>query len=126
MHARKIHDEISMFLFPPDGLAFLPFLRGVERTGYGCSGFLCPDAGDSLWNSLVFSHAHSAQILEFRWLAAPNASQRGLERGRESRKGFFHLPAIVHEPLEKGRNIARFNLAAMKKFSRNSHRSAPD
>jgi len=40
--------------------------------------------------------------------------------------GFFYLPAIVHEPLEKGRNIARFNLAAMKKFSRNSHRSAPD
>src|ERR1035441_8926567 len=45
MHAQKIHDEISMFLFFPDGFAIVPCFLGVERTGYGCSGFLCPDGG---------------------------------------------------------------------------------
>jgi hypothetical protein len=44
VHA-QFHDEISVFSYFPDGFALTSFLRGVERTRNGCSGFLRPDGG---------------------------------------------------------------------------------
>jgi hypothetical protein len=35
--------------------------------------------GDSRRNSLVFCHAHGAQIMEYRYFAAPDASQKRLD-----------------------------------------------
>jgi transcriptional regulator with XRE-family HTH domain len=45
--------------------------------------------GDSLRNPFVFCHAHGAQILEFRWLAAPIASQERFGAGRRKPEEIF-------------------------------------
>jgi hypothetical protein len=52
--------------------------------------------GDSYPNSLVFCHAHGAQILEFRWLAFPKRLCKAFWGVEEKSGKDFHRPEIVH------------------------------
>jgi hypothetical protein len=81
--------------------------------------------GDSRPNSLVFCHAHSAQIPEFSRLANPGRLYRAIW-GRDKKAGKdFHPLAIVHWPL-KGAKFRPFqpcgNEAFLKKFPQVSTR----
>ena len=67
LHA-QFHDEFSVFLRFPEGLALTCCSLGVERTGHGRSGFLCPDGG---W-PLVFS-----RYLSCSWRADPGITPGG-------------------------------------------------
>jgi hypothetical protein len=80
---------------------------------------------DSRRNSLVFCHAHGAQNLEFLRLAVPGRLCKAFWGVEEKAGKDIHRPTIVHKPLKGGR-IAYFSLTAMTRFSKDSHKPAPD
>src|ERR1035437_1259376 len=124
MHA-QIHDQISMFLFSPGGLVLKSCFRGSERTGYGSSGFLRSDGGLPPEFSRFLSYSLRADsgisVVGRLWTLL----QSVLGRGGESRKR-FSSSENCSLAAERGQDIARFSLAAMKRFSKDSHRPAPD
>ena len=87
----------------------------------------CALMGDSRPSSLVFCHAHSAQILEFSRVGRPRTllSER-FGAGTGIPEGAFVPTANVHPTLNRGRSSSRFSSTAMKRFSRISHKPPRD
>jgi hypothetical protein len=96
---------------------------GQEKPGMAVQGSFAL-MGDRRPYSLVFCHAHGAQILEFRWLAVPGRFCRAFGVGRRSRNR-YHLPAIVHSPL-KGAKFRPFQPNGNEAFLKKFPQAAPD